>query len=146
MSLLGACGESVCQRGRGPWRKDISLQRAQGDFQDWSKCGRDEGPDAKGLMSLLAGGNVGLGQHVPGQFCWQIYEFADSQEMDQLTSARMQRCSRRPLQIWGVKLGGSLSLPSSLSTKQWSSAFWLVSFHLGWIFGHQFPVSFNVAK
>lgn len=110
MSLLGACGGSLCQRWRRPWRKDISLQRTKGDFQDWSKCIRAEGPDAKGFMPLLARGNVRLGQHVPDQFCGQIYEFADSKEMGQLTAARVQGGSGRLLWIWEVKLGGSLTL------------------------------------
>lgn len=39
-------------------------------------------------MPLLAGGNVWIGQQVPGQFSWQIYEITDSKEMGQLTVAR----------------------------------------------------------
>lgn len=93
MPLLAAWGESVYQRQRRSWRKDISLQRAKGDFQDWSKCSRAEGPDAKGFMPLLAGGNVRLGQQVPGQFCWQIYEIAHSKEIGQLTAAKARGCS-----------------------------------------------------
>ena len=95
MSLLAAWGESIYQRWRRPWRKDIFLQRAKGDFQDQSKCSRDEGPDAKGFMPLLARGNVGLGQQVPGQFCWQIYDIADSKEMGQLNAARARECPGR---------------------------------------------------
>lgn len=110
MSLLVAWSESACQQWRRPWRKDFSLQRAKGDFQDQSKCSRAEGPDAKGFMSLLAGRNVRLGQQVPGQFCWQIYVIADSKEMGQLTTARATRCSGWLLQIKGVRLGGSLTL------------------------------------
>lgn len=61
-------------------------------------------------MPLLAGGKVRIGQHVPAQFCWQIYEVADFKKTGQLTAAIVQRSSGRLLQIWGVKLGESLSL------------------------------------
>jgi len=61
-------------------------------------------------MPLLADGKVRIGQHVLVQFCWQIYEVADFKKMGQLTAARVQRSSGRLLQIWGVKLGESLTL------------------------------------
>ena len=66
--------------------------------------------DVKGFLPLLAGGKVRIGQHVRVQFCWQIYEVADFKKMGQLTAAKVQRSSGRLLQIWGVKLGESLTL------------------------------------
>lgn len=56
-------------------------------------------------------GDVRLGQHVPGQLCWQIREVAHSKEMDWLTTARARSCPGKLLQIWGVGLGGHLFLP-----------------------------------
>lgn len=119
MSLLRACGESVCQRWRRPWRKDISFQTAKGDFQDWSKRDRAEGPDAKGFMPLFAEGNVGAW----ATCAWPVL-LAD------LRVCRFQEngptnCSQSPGILWkaAMDLGSQAGrvtypLPSSLSTEQ----------------------------
>lgn len=130
-----AWGESVCQGWRRPWKEDISSQRAEGGFQDWSKCCK-AGAQCKKVHASPC--------WEMSQRCWPIHKVVHSKETGHWPQPEpvgvLELCYSS-----GIRQGGTFST-SPGSTEQKPSAFWLVTTHLHWNFGHHLPYSSNVAR